>query len=210
MEAVSTHPDGGAKLPLWRERFPDERASTVLALRLLAPAPARYADSVSRLAASVLHRGPADDVAAAVRHSFDDEVRTGFAMWLIHEGAWKRLSDAQRAEWVPPAALRLLSDPSPYVRATAIWGSARMPAPLAVPLLRRLLEGRVISPDGSVSADAPQDTEGNRYAVCSALTTLRDVESLPRMRELASTFGHPRDMEFEKCVAEMLRPPEEK
>ena len=191
-------PERGAHV--LRKMVPDAAALGLLAFRLIGCAAGE--EGVVQMAAYLLLEAEPIGavVTAATAALADPEAAVGVGYWILYHADRKAIAEATLDELLNRAGLRMLTDGDPDVRGAAIQGLAYVGRPVAVPLLRRALAGRVLTstPDGAEKAGA--ETAENKVRVVDALIDLKDRESLPRMRELAAGWAEAERKRFEERV----------
>jgi hypothetical protein len=205
--------DVGAVERLLRETFPDARARAVVALRVLGSA--RQYDNDAIAEAAFLTAADADVRSSVVdlttKPVADDELLRGLGLWILRGVARFRL-DLAYVRRIGPAfeasARRVLADDEAFARADAVEGLRRLATPEAAALLREVLSGRVRRVPGAAPTAFDAATVASVVEILAF--HLADVESLPRIRELAADATSPEHAKFAEAERWLVRVAEKK
>jgi hypothetical protein len=207
VEKLQATEDPAAGADLLMQWFPEAKDRVLLAFRLLGASQLAEEEVVTEAARHLLGRVDADVALPIAREALAESgAGLGVAFWLLPRLSRAREQDVLLVPLFLPAARRVLSHPDPQVRQFGVESVARGPRAEAVQVLRELLAGRILRTEGVPAGTAPAEDPRVIERAVFALLRLGDRESLPRMREIASTWSAEQRAEFEEAVAELEAP----
>jgi hypothetical protein len=184
------------------EKVPDPAARAQVALRVLGIEGTEWS-VLSSAAREVLARLEAEVVLAAAERVFpDDEGAFGVACWLFDANP---VVVAGIDPWVGRAAAHALLRPDPDDRGVVIRALRGYPTPESVALLRRVLEGFVLTSTAATpTGERVPETRLNLERACESLLALGDTGSIPRMRTLAASWSADERARLEEGIRTQL------
>ncbi len=211
-DALQTeYANGGEPGALLAANVPDDGPRVRLAFRLLAAADdLREGGAAAVAAAEVLAAdgaaaaAVAAEVARRAAPTADDvEVIVGAGRWLLEVRGGRDVSADARDVVLARAVPRLLDVPQEERRVEVVAALGRTDGDGATALLRQVLEGRRLPPEGGAAGpDAPAEGLAVVFAAAYALLDRGDVASHARIRALAPSFAPPERAWIDRKLAE--------